>query len=267
MRIEEAPRGVPGEVRVTIGLLHPGASSVPPSVTDRIEELRPAGVRVLAEVAGTLFAAARVRLVLAGSGLPDAELVSVQRAVADTLSKAVAATAVGQPVRTSRLVAAVLADERVLDAVIALGEKGGQPGAPGADLDPGADSGVMLAVQDVSFEKAAIERAAAAPTTVAAAVRATVRATIVGDATPDTVKAQVSERLERYLAGLAPPGAIAIASVLDGLRDDAAYQLDPLGVRLTIAAGDQFVEVAVGGPSFTVGAAHRLSLVAVEVST
>jgi hypothetical protein len=266
VRIEEAPRGVPGELRVAVSLANGDGPDLPPSVAQRIEELRPAGIRVVAEPAGVLTAAARVRLVLAGSGLPAPELMSLRRWVAGTLSKAVAGTGVGEPVRVGRLAAALLVDARIADAAIALGEKGKPPGAPGADLDPGRDRGVRLAADDVAFEDAAVERPSAASAgAVSAEVRASVRASAVGGTAPADIQAMLTQRLERYLGPLRPGAVVTAPAVLDALRDDGSYQVDPLGLRVTITAGDQFTEIATGGPSFTVGAGQRLNLAAVEV--
>ena len=49
------------------------------------------------------------------------------------------------------------------------------------------------------------------------------------------------------------------------MRDDAAYALDPLGLVVTFSAGDQFVQVASGGSTFTVTAGQRFSVSSVEV--
>lgn len=266
VKIEEEPRRVAGELRIAVTLAHGDGSTLPSSVTQRIEELRPAGIRILAEVAGVLTAAARVRLVLAGSGLPAPELMSLRRWAAGTLSRAVAASGVGERVRVGRLAAALLADERIVDVAIALAERGKPPAAAGADLDPGPDRGVRLAEEDVTFEDAAVERPAGSSAgAVSVEVRASIHATPVGGTAAASLQAMLSERIERYLGSLRAGAVVNIAAVLEALRDDGSYQVDPLRVHLTITAGDQFAQVATGGASFTVGARQRLTLASLEV--
>ena len=135
------PRGVPGELRISVDIEGGGGGALPDTVQQRIEELRPAGVRIVAEPAGMLQAVAAVRLVLAGSGVTGADLITLRRSVAAQLADAVGRTPIGQPVRVNRLTATLLADARLSDATVTLGEKGKPLRAPGADLDPGRDRG------------------------------------------------------------------------------------------------------------------------------
>ena len=99
VRIEEMPRGVPGELRISVDIEGGGGGALPDTVQQRIEELRPAGVRIVAEPAGMLQAVAAVRLVLAGSGVTGADLITLRRSVAAQLADAVGRTPIGQPVR------------------------------------------------------------------------------------------------------------------------------------------------------------------------
>jgi hypothetical protein len=123
---------------------------------------------------------------------------------------------------------------------------------------------VWLAEADVTFEAETAERPA--PTgAVVARVTAVLRATAVGSTPPAGLQALLTDRLGSYLAGLRAGSVLSAGGVLDALRDDASYQLDPLGLLLTVTAGDQFVRVAQGGESFSVGAA-RLSLDTLQVT-
>jgi hypothetical protein len=267
VRIDEAPHGVPGELRVAVDLAQGDGATIPDAVLQRIEELRPAGVRVIAEAAGSLVAAARVRLVLAGAGLPAGDVTALRRAVATAVVAAVGRTSIGEPVRAGRLVAAILADERIADAAIALGERGAAPGATGADLDPGPNRGVRLSLDDVTFEaESAARPAAAASVPAPAEVRARIRATSVGGTPAGSLQALLTDRLTAYLAAIRPGTVITAGTLLDALRDESAYQVDPLGLEVTVTAGDQFARVAQGGDSFTFGGGRLVvaSLAVVE---
>ena len=68
--IEELPNGVPGEIRLSVSLAEASPGGVlPAAVRDRIEELRPAGIRVLADMAGSVTLQARVQQQAAANAL------------------------------------------------------------------------------------------------------------------------------------------------------------------------------------------------------
>jgi Baseplate J-like protein len=266
VRLEEAPNGVPGEIRVAVSLDAGDGSTLPPEVLERLEQLRPAGVRVIAEASGTLNATANVELVVAGAGIPEPDLRSLQGWAASTIVAAVKAVAVGEPVRVGRLVAALLSDQRIADVRIRLGERGKRAGEVGVDLVPPNDRSVRLDAADVTFGAAAAERPAAATgAPVPVDVRATIPANPIGGTDPEAIRSAVTERLNAYLRALRPDATITAGTILEALRDDASYAIDPLRLRVTFTAGDQFVQVATGGQSFRVRAAHRLTLGPVEV--
>jgi uncharacterized phage protein gp47/JayE len=264
--VEEFPNQVPGELRLSISLTNPGGA-LPAAVLAKIEELRPAGIRVLPTSAGGVGLAANVALTLAGSHLAPAALESLHREVQATLSGLVAKAGVGQRIRVGPLVAALLADQRIVDATITLGAKGQPSGAPGADFDPGAATVPRLAAADVSFAPDAFEQAVAATgPRVAVEVRAAVAASPQAGVSLDAAGAQVTTRLKSYFASLAAGAAVTSATVLAALRDDANYQLDPLRLKVTLSSDEQFVQVAEGGQAFTVKPEHSFTVADVEVT-
>ena len=263
--IEERPDDVPGEIRVSVSLTTPPADgSIPPDVLDRIEELRPAGIRVRLDKADDLHLTARVRLVLGGSSLPSTERERLHQRARKTLVDRMGRLQVGQLVRTGALQAALVDGEQVLDASIRLGPRGADPGSPGADLRPDPGQAVRLASEDVAFDEDQFD---AQPTAAVAApvdVRATARPAGPGvDVT--ALRAGVTATLTAYLATLTAGTTVTADTVLAAVRDDAAYALDPLGLVVSFTAGDQFVQVAVGGQAFTVAAGQRFTLSGVEV--
>jgi uncharacterized phage protein gp47/JayE len=265
VNVEERPDEVPGDVRISLSLTDPPADgSIPQEVLDAIEDLRPAGIRVLLQRAGELAIAARVRLVLAGSSVSAADRQQLHEAARRTLVAKVASVQVGQRIRTGSLQAALVNGERVLDAAVALGALGDDAGTPGADLVPAAGQAVRLLPGDVTFEPDAFDAPPAGPVSVPVDVRATVRPAAPG-VDLAALRTGVTARLTAFAGALAPGTVVTADTLLTVLRDDAAYALDPLGLVVTFASGDQFVQVASGGQTFTVTAGQRFTVSGVEV--
>lgn len=260
----EFPNDVPGEIRLSISLTDPSRETLPPSVLVRIEELRPAGVRVVPENAAKIALAARVSLVLAGSHLASSEVERLHGAVRKQLAVLVTKAGVGQRIRTGPLVAAILGDERIVDATLRLGPKGAAPGEPGADFQPDTDTIVELAEADVAFEQDAFDQPLpSGGGEIPVDVEAIVPLTPQNGASLAQMQTQLEARLTSYFGALVPGATVDAASILAALRDDASYTIDPLGLQVTLTAGRQFVQVAQGGPSFTVLAGHVFNVASV----
>ena len=266
-KIEEMPNGIPGEIRVTVSLAEPPpGGDLPPEVLARIEELRPAGIRVLKDQAGQSALAAKVALVLAGSALPPAAVEAVHQGVRDRLSAEIARRGVGERIRVKPLVAALLADERIVDATLTLATKGGAAAEPGSDFQPDAGASVALDPADIAFAADAFATAAAAAgQAVRVEVRAMIGAILSVGVTPDAAKAELTARLTDFFGKLAPGATVNSAALLVALKNDARYGLDPLKLALTLTAGDQFVQVADGGQAFTVQPDQTFAVVSVEL--
>jgi uncharacterized phage protein gp47/JayE len=264
--VEEFPDDVPGEVRLAISLTQPGAGAIPDPVLARIEELRPAGIRVVATTATGADLAASVALVLAGTHLAPAELQALHHQVQATIADLVAKVGVGQPVRTGPIIAAILGDARIVDATLRLGTKGQALGAPGADYATPAGASVRLQAADVSFEPDVFERQpAVGGGQVTVEVSAVVAALPEAGTGLDAVRTGITDRLTAYVTGLAAPAEVTAASLLNALRNDASYQIDPLRLLVTFSSEDQFVQVAQGGQAFTLRPGHTCRVTTVEV--
>ena len=55
-------------------------------------------------------------------------------------------------------------------------------------------------------------------------------------------------------------------ALLTALRDDTKYAIDPLRLQVTLTTPEQFVRVAQGGQSYTVGDNQTFAVVSVEVT-
>lgn len=250
--LQEFPNDVPGEVRLSISLVDPTRESLPDSVHARIAELRPAGVRVVPETATGVSLTASLALVLAGSHLPPSEIEELHRGVRRTVTELVKKAGVGQKIRVGPLVGAILGDDRVVDAAIRLGPKGGALGGPGVDFQPPAETIVELAEADVSFEPDTFDRPAGAEGEVRVDVTALVPVTPVGGKPIADVQAAVEAKLASWVSSLTAGTTIDTPALLQALREESSYAIDPLGLVVTLAVGDQFAQIAQGGPPYTV---------------
>jgi uncharacterized phage protein gp47/JayE len=261
----EFPNDVPGELRVSVSLADPSRESIPRSVLARIEELRPAGVRVVSATAGGVVLAASVALVLAGSHRTPSEIEEIHRGVRRSVAGLVTKAGVGQKVRVGPIVSAILGDERIVDAVLRLGPKGSLATA-GADFQPPEGAIAELAEGDVAFEPDAFDQPVGAES---AEVRVDVTAVVAAIPAAGVPIGEVQEKLEGRLGSWAAalgPGPVDATAVLEALRDDASYALDPLGLTVTLAFEDQFAQIAHGGPAFTVLPGHVFVVAGVEVT-
>lgn len=266
-KVIEMPAGVPGEIKIVISRAdgQPPTTPLPHEITDRIEQLRPAGIRVVTDVAAPLSLAASVRLTLAGSALAAADLASVHAAARRTLAHAIQQKGVGERIRVKPLIAALLADRRVADAELTLSPLDGPTAPPGADFDPPAGSIVSLAEDAVAFETDAFESAAAAGPTVVE-VHATIAAQLIAGVSLDAVKQALQAKLTQLFGAAAPGASIDAQAVLTALRDDAKYAIDPLRTTITLVAGPQFVDLAQGTGPYTIGPGQTFAVKPVEVT-
>ncbi|MEA2932076.1 MAG: hypothetical protein QOI56_861 [Actinomycetota bacterium] len=264
--VEEFPNGVPGELRVTISLAD-GGDELPPAVVDKLEELRPAGVRLLPpRTTSPADISVLIQLTLAGSTLPATEVEGLHRRIQRDLAALAGRTGVGQKLRAAQVVSTVLADERVVDAVVTLGAKGGAPGSPGADFQAPEGTIVVLEPDDITFATDRFEQAPPdGSATVAVTVQATIVAAPVGGTTADEVRRRLTDKLTALVQTLRPGTRVDADVALAALRDDARYQIDPLKLRVVFTLGDQFVEVAQGGPAFTAQPSQTFTVSGVEV--
>lgn len=263
----EMPNGVAGEVRLSIELDEsvPAGGQIPQRVFDRIEQLRPAGIRILCDSAPKVALAARLALVLAGSGSDSAEAAAVHAAARKRLVEEIKRRGVGERIRVKPLVAALLGDSRIVDATLAIGPDGEAPVA-GEDYQPAPGTGTTLEEADVAFEADTYaDPPPAARQKVNVEVSALVGAAPVGGADPAAIRAELAARLAAYVATLGAGMTIDAAGLLGALRNDSLYAIDPLKLTATLAVQDQFVSIAQGGRSFEVKAEHSLTATGVEL--
>jgi len=267
VKIVDMPNGVPGEIQISVSLADAGDGPLPPAVRRRIDELRPAGIRVLADPAGRLALQVRVALILAGSFQPAAEIDAIRAAVRSRLIDEVQRNGVGRPLRVRPLSAALLADPRLVDVTLTVGAQGQASAAAGSDFVPPGETILDLAEQDIVFDAESYDQPAAdgeRPVTVE--VRARLALTLVAGVALDAARTQLGNRLKAFFGAQTAGGEITFEQVLAALRDDGRYAIDPLRLSVTLAADDQFAQLAQGGPRYTVQPGQSFSVAAVEVT-
>ncbi len=262
--IVEMPNGVAGEIAVSVQLREQ-SSELPGTVTQRIEELRPAGIKVIQQQAAVTKLAALVSLVLAGSSRTDPEIEDIKRGVKAKLVAYVRDRPVGQLVRSKPVVAALLGDQRIADLTLGIGPVG-QPAADGTDFQPGEGAGVALDDKDIGFGPLTYaDPLAPAGPLVRVELRASIGATPVGGTSLDDIRTQLKERLTAYARTLRPGISIDANAILGALRDDARFAIDPLKLSVTLTALEQFVTIAVNAPPFEVMGNQQFVVIAVEL--
>ena len=268
VQIVEMPNGVPGEIAINVSLA-PGVTApgdeLPASVQARIEELRPAGIRVVRGKAAVVSLAAKVQLTLAGSQIAQADLTTLRQKVKDTLISEIDKRPVSAKVRVKPLVAALLQDERIVDAVIAIGPKSAGAAAAGTDFDPPAGAAVQVNSGDITFEPETFDQPLPAGQTVPVDVDANITLSLQSGVALDQAKSLITQKLTSFFGKVAPDTSIDINVLLNVLRDDANYAIDPLKLIVRLTAAQQFAEISAGSASFRVLAVHRFEVKNVEV--
>ena len=232
--VVEEPNGVPGEVRIDL-VFTEETPEVLAAVAARIQDLRPAGVRVISGAASAQRIDLEVTLTLAGSGVSD--LAALQADVRGVLTKALNAIPPGGAIRRGPLLSALLADARILDASILMTLDGG-PKAESAQLADGS----ALEVGAFTFPPAATETEAAAP-----AVQADVEIPIVlvGATTAAEAQSALQLAVESYLA-TPPAGGLSVDGLIGAVRDETRYAVIRADVTATFEAAGRFTRLTDG---------------------
>ena len=124
-----------------------------------------------------------------------------------------------------------------------------------------------MKTQDIVFDAESYDQPAAdgeRPVTVE--VRARLALTLVAGVALDAARTQLGNRLKAFFGAQTAGGEITFEQVLAALRDDGRYAIDPLRLSVTLAADDQFAQLAQGGPRYTVQPGQSFSVAAVEVT-
>ena len=261
--IVEEPNGVPGEIRIDVAYAQGvDASGAQRKVEDRIREVRPAGIRVVAGSVARRRLHARVHLTLAGAGVGGTELTAVQSAVEEKLAALVGGLSPGGSVRPSRVCALLLQDARIVDARVEFQFDGASDAATDFSLESGA---VADLVRPIAFDKPEAERMPTSTTAVDVSVFLPLHLT------PGTTQAQAAGAIENAIAShlttRAPDAPLTFDSLAAAIRDDTRFALVRAEGHVTIEAGERFLQLTDGAGEYRPGASEtlRTSEIAVDV--
>jgi uncharacterized phage protein gp47/JayE len=268
VQIQEMPNGVPGEVAINVSLAQGVVAPVddlPASVLARIEELRPAGIRIIRGKATAADLAAKVQLTLAGSQIAQADLTALRKQVKDTLVAEIGKRGVGEKIRVKPLGAALLKDERIVDATLLIGAKDAPAPSTSTDFEPPPGTAVQLDAANITFDAETFDQPLPAGETISVDVSADVTVSLESGVTLDQAKTLITNKLKSFFGTVTADTSIDNNVILNALRDDANYAIDPLKLQVTLTAAQQFAQISQGSASFRVLAAHKFDVKSVEV--
>lgn len=239
--VVEMPNGIPGEVSVAVAYER-DTSEVRAEVQRRLDELRPAGVRIVRQDAASLDVRVVVSLTLAGTGLPASQMASVTEPIAAALKDYLGRLSPGATARKSKLQALALGDGRVQDVRIVLRPAGGAE-TEELVLAPGQ----AVTVTGVEFTAPTAESAPA----ITAKVSVIVPVHLVGSTTEADANTLLKTSVAAYVAKGAPDVPLSVDSLVGAIRDDSRFAIVRGEVVLTVEKGDRFFQLVDRSGSYT----------------
>ncbi|MFN7915196.1 MAG: baseplate J/gp47 family protein [Vicinamibacterales bacterium] len=246
--IVEMPNGIPGEVSVAVAY-EQDTPDVRAEVQRRLDELRPAGVRIVRNDAVSLSVGVAVRLTLAGTGVPASQLASINEPIAAALKNYLGSLAPGATARKSKLQALALGDGRVHDAQIVL-KPAGSAEAEELVLQPGQ----AISVTGVEFTAPQAESSPA----ITAKVSVIVPVHLVGATTEADATDALKKSVAAYVAKGAPDLPLSVDGLVGAIRDDSRFAVVRSEVVLTVEKGDRFFQLVDRSGSYTPTASEGL---------
>lgn len=246
--IVEMPNGIPGEVSVAVAY-EQDTPDVRAEVQRRLDELRPAGVRIVRNDAVSLSVGVTVRLTLAGTGVPASQLASINEPIAAALKNYLGSLAPGATARKSKLQALALGDGRVHDAQIVL-KPAGSAEAEELVLQPGQ----AISVTGVEFTAPQAESSPA----ITAKVSVIVPVHLVGATTEADATDALKKSVAAYVAKGAPDLPLSVDGLVGAIRDDSRFAVVRSEVVLTVEKGDRFFQLVDRSGSYTPTASEGL---------
>jgi uncharacterized phage protein gp47/JayE len=236
VNIIEAPNGVPGEIRIEVA--HAADDpDLEATISRTIEDIRPAGIRVLWNQASNKRLSVRVSLTLTGTG---GELAALNSGVEARLKPYLSDLPPGGKARRSQMLKLVLEDPRVTDAEVKL-----LPDSEGEMDELALPSNTILEVVGFTFPAPTFEQAGAAPAIVST-VSALLPIHLVEGITLAQATNAIQVALEAFLTSRAPDQPLDVDRMAAAIRDDSRFALVRAEVIVTVESGGRFLQLTDG---------------------
>lgn len=242
--ITESPNGVPGEIKIEVAYSAdtPQARAL---VARRIEELRPAGVRVVTGDAGRKRIRVRVELTLAGAGVPGDQLAALETDLEKRLADYLTSVSPGGGVRRAKLSSLALQDNRISDAKVVLVPDVGDE-TEDLSLDPGQ---VLDVVRPFSFPSPRTETTP--PAAAAGKVGARLPIHLAAGVTAANATSAIQLAVQSHVSTRKPDAPLTVDSLLAGIRDDSRYAAVRKEVLVTVESNGRFLQLTDGTGAYT----------------
>lgn len=256
--LTEFPNGVPGEVRVDVAY-NQQTPEAEAKVEERIQQTKPAGIRVLTGAAARKRVTVRVALTLAGTGVSGTELSPLQKAIETRLLTALRALPPGGTVRRAQLAAAALGDERVVDTHVFLTP---DRGAEVEELTLGANE-VLDVTTPIQFSAPATEKASTSVVSVKVSAQLPVH--LAAGVTEAQASSAIDKALTSHLATRAADAPLTFDSLAAAIRDDTRFGIVRADAVVTVEVGSRFFQLTDGVGSYAPAPSERLERAALNI--
>ncbi len=233
--VSEFPNGVAGEVRVDV-IYERDSEDTRTAVRNRVDLLRPAGIRVLLGDAARLRVAVTVAAELTDDAADAAERAEITGGIEDRIASVVEAVAPGGLIRNAPLVAAALADARVADAQVTLAAEGGAP----VDKLQLGDGVAAELVRPFTITLPAAATAGSAD------VDLTLPLMLEPGVTRADAESAIRLAVEAHLATRSPTAPLDVDGLAANIRDESRYGLVREEAVASVEAGGRFAQLTDG---------------------
>jgi uncharacterized phage protein gp47/JayE len=253
----------PGEIRVEVAYSE-DTPARREAVRQRIEDLKPAGVRVVVGRATPKRLDVRVEtLVLAGSSLPAAEQTNLVEMLKQRLLDYFSQIAPGGQVRRAQLLALALSDARIVDATIRLVPEGG---AAVEDLTLGSNEVLEVTRDRIQIQTLAYEQAAAATAATTTTVNILLPVHLLPGVTVANATAAINAAVTSHLQGRDANAPLTVDGLAAAIRDESRFALVRGDATITLETADRrFLQLRDGVGEYRPAPVETLQIEAVDI--
>lgn len=251
--VVEFPHGVSGEIRVDVAYERADDAEAEAAVRERIEDLRPAGVRVDPVPASSLALQVSVVLTLAGEGVPASALGELEAGLQARVAAFVRSLPPGGTLRQAQVATVALADPRIVDASFEF-----TTGGPPSSSVTAPEGRVLQPVEPFRFDVSTESGAAAPGLTIRldAAVPIHLEAGVTAAEAEQAIQLAASS----FASGLAGGEAVTVDGLIAAVTDHSRYVVVRTEVTATTEADGRFLRLADGQGSHPVGPSDQVVL-------